>query len=221
MRDLPPAVLWDMDGTLVDSEPYWLDAETALIGEWGGVWTPEDGLQLVGNGLDDSARIIQSRGVELSVDEIIETLTDRVLERIAVEVPWRPGARELLASMREAGVRTALVTMSIRRMAQPVIDAIGFPAFDVTVTGDEVGESKPHPEPYLRAAQLLGLDAADCVAIEDSAPGIASAVAAGTVPIGVPAHVPLAPSPSYVVWPTLEGRTLDDVAAVWSEAAVA
>lgn len=205
-----------MDGTLVDTEPYWLAAERRLISEWGGEWTEEDGLQLVGSGLENSARVFQSRGVGLTVDEIIQTLTDQVMEQISVEVPWRPGARELLQELHEAGVPLALVTMSIRRMAEVVIDAIGFDAFSVVVTGDEVENSKPHPEPYLRAAMLLQVDPTDAVAIEDSAPGLASAVASGAVSIGVAAHVPLAPSPSYELWTTLEGRGLDDLTAVWA-----
>jgi len=205
-----------MDGTLVDTEPYWLAAERRLISEWGGEWTEEDGLQLVGSGLENSARVFQSRGVGLTVDEIIQTLTDQVMEQISVEVPWRPGARELLQELHEAGVPLALVTMSIRRMAEVVIDAIGFDAFSVVVTGDEVENSKPHPEPYLRAAMLLEVDPTDAVAIEDSAPGLASAVASGAVSIGVAAHVPLAPSPAYELWTTLEGRGLDDLTAVWA-----
>lgn len=205
-----------MDGTLVDTEPYWLAAEHQLIEEWGGTWSQADGLQLVGNGLEASARVFQSRGVELEVDEIIQTLTDRVMTRIEVEVPWRPGARELLKELRDAGVKTALVTMSIRRMALRVVEAIGFDAFDVVVSGDDVAHAKPDPEPYLRAAMLLEVDPTDAVAIEDSAPGIASAVASGAVSIGVPLHVPLAESPSYVLWDGLEGRHLDDVVALWS-----
>ncbi len=90
---LPAAVFWDMDGTLVDTEPYWLTAETRLVESYGGVWSEADGLQLVGSSLERSAIILQSRGVALEVDEIVDLLTDRVLEQIEVAVPWRPGAR--------------------------------------------------------------------------------------------------------------------------------
>jgi haloacid dehalogenase superfamily, subfamily IA, variant 3 with third motif having DD or ED len=204
----PAAVLWDMDGTLVDTEPYWLEAESDLVHGAGGVWTPEDGLQLVGSGLERSALILQSRGVELGVEEIIETLTDQVRDRIGRQVPWRPGARELLVELKEAGIPTALVTMSRRRMALDVAGALGFDAFDLVVAGDDVANAKPHPEPYLLAAERLGVDIAECVALEDSEPGVAAAVAAGATVFALPLHLPLPPSPAYRLRSTLEGLTL-------------
>lgn len=213
------AVLWDMDGTLVDTEPYWMVAEQELVAAWGGVWTHEDGLQLVGQGLWESALVFQSRGVALSEQEIIDALTDRVLEQIAEHVPWRPGARELLAEVRGAGIPTALVTMSIRRMADRIASALdvelGGPAFDVVVAGDEVERPKPHPDPYLRAAELLGVDIRDCAALEDSEPGVASAVASGATAFAVPFHVPLPPSPAYELLENgLEGVGLADLLSV-------
>ena len=213
---LPAAILWDMDGTLVDTEPYWLAAEAELVASYGGTWTQEDGLQLVGAGLGHSASVLQGRGVELSADEIIELLTDRVLDQIRVSVPWRPGARELLAETRAAGIPTALVTMSIRRMATHIASLMPEAGFDVVVAGDDVTHSKPHPEPYLRAAGLLGVDILDCVAIEDSTTGLASAVASGAVPIGVPLHSPLSEGLGYTIWPTLGRRGLADVAALFA-----
>lgn len=206
-----------MDGTIVDTEPYWMVAEEALVGSFGGTWTPEDGLRLVGNGLDDSARILQEAGVDLPVQEIIDRLSDRVMEQILVEVPWRPGARELLRGIREAGIPTALVTMSIGRMARQVADAVPFDAFDHVVAGDDVSRSKPHPEAYLAAADLLGVDIRDCVAIEDSAPGVASATASGATVVAVPHHVPLPADDAYVLWDTLAGRTLADLEAAHAD----
>ncbi|WP_295121400.1 HAD family phosphatase [uncultured Leifsonia sp.] len=212
---MPAAVFWDMDGTLVDTEPYWMASEQELVGSFGGTWTHDDGLLLVGLGLWNSAEILQSRGVELSADEIVHWLTERVRERLVTQgVPWRPGARELLQSLRERGVRTALVTMSVRSMAEQIVSAIPFDAFDVIVSGDEVGEPKPHPEPYLRAAELLGVEPVDAVAIEDSLVGLSSAVASGATTIGVPHIVPLPESDEHTLWESLAGRTADDVAAV-------
>ena len=186
-----------MDGTLVDTEPYWMVAEGELVGSFGGTWTNEDALQLVGSGLWHSARILQAKGVALSESEIIEHLTSRVLEQVDVEVPWRPGARELLLELHGLGVPTALVTMSIRRMAEHIADSIGFEGFAAIVGGDDVEHSKPHPQPYLLGAEALGVSASECVALEDSAPGVASAVAAGTVTVAVPMHVPLIEDPTY------------------------
>jgi len=214
-EQLPAAVLWDLDGTLVDTEPYWLIAEVELVRSFGGVWTMEDGLKLVGSGLWRSAQALQSHGVELPEDEIIQWLTTRVLEQLEDSVPWRPGARELLAELKAAGIPAALVTMSISRMAERVAAALPEGTFRVLVTGDRVANSKPHPEPYLRAAELLGVRAASCVAIEDSLPGLASAESAGAVTIGVPFHVDLPEGPARTLWPTLEGRTLADLGALY------
>lgn len=186
-----------MDGTLVDTEPYWMNAETELVASFGQVWTHDDALQLVGAGLWHSARILQAKGVDLSEDEIIQHLTTRVLDQVSVEVPWRPGARELLLELHELAIPTALVTMSVRRMAEHIAASIGFDGFAAIIGGDDVEHSKPHPQPYLLGAEALGVSASDCVALEDSAPGVASAVAAGAVVIAVPMHVSLLDDPAY------------------------
>jgi HAD superfamily hydrolase (TIGR01509 family) len=201
-----------MDGTLVDTEPYWMAAEVELVTSFGGVWTHDDGLALVGQGLWISAGILKSRGVDLAPDEIVAWLTDRVQHQLQeVGVPWRPGAKELLAELRERGIPTALVTMSVRRMAEQIVATIPFDAFDVVVSGDEVADPKPHPEAYLKAADLLGVDPRHCVAIEDSVAGLASAVASGATTIGVPHIIPLPETDEHVLWSTLAGRTVDDL----------
>ncbi len=216
----PAAVLWDMDGTLVNTEPYWIQAETDLIHSYGGDWTHDEAMQLVGSGLWHSARIIQAKGVTLSEDEIIDRLTDGVLEQLVESgIPWRPGARELLTELREASVPTALVTMSVHRMAHHVADRLGFHGFDAVVSGSDVVNSKPHPEPYLRAAEVLGVPIQQCVAIEDSAPGVASASAAGAVVVGVPFMLALDDTPADALWETLEGRRMPDLAALFTPAA--
>jgi HAD superfamily hydrolase (TIGR01509 family) len=207
-----------MDGTLVDTEPYWMLAEEELVAAWGGSWSHEDALQLVGQGLWSSALVFQSRGVDLAPQQIIDTLTDRVLTQIAEHVPWRPGARELLAEVRAAGIPTALVTMSVRRMADTIIAALehelGGTAFDVVVAGDEVERPKPYPDAYLRAAELLAVPITACVAIEDSEPGVAAAVASDATTFAVPFHVPLPPSPAYTLLEAgLEGVGLERLVA--------
>lgn len=213
------AVLWDMDGTLVDTEPYWIDAEMELVAAHGGTWDLEQAHQLVGNALDDSARILQGAGVKLSEREIIDHLSGVVIARLREELPWRPGARELLAELRSRGVRCALVTMSERAMASEVVAALDKDYFEFLVTGDEVEHGKPHPEPYLKAMEQLRqtdpfLTAANCAALEDSVPGLASAVASGAAAIAIPHAVDVAEGPRHTTWSTLTGKTYDDVAAV-------
>ena len=211
------AVLWDMDGTLIDSEEYWMAAEIELVSAHGGVWTHQDGLGVVGMGLSDTARILKSRGVALPTQEIVDRLTDRVLEQVATAVPWRPGARELLAMLRAAGIPTALVTMSEHRMAAQVAAAIGFEAFTVIIGGDDVSVAKPDPEPYLHAARLLGVDIRCCIAIEDSVPGLRSAVDSGAVSIGIPLHAALTADPAHTLWESLESKTVADLQSLFAE----
>lgn len=211
-NQLPAAVLWDMDGTLVDSEHYWMKSERDLAAAHSREWSQQDGFDLIGMSLYDSSQVIKEKlDSSLHPHEIITRLTDGVREQLAVEVPWRPGANELLLALREAGIKTALVTMSLHHMAQEVVDQIPFKAFDVIVVGDDVARGKPFPDPYLRAAELLGVDATDCVAIEDSNTGLRSAEAAGTKAIGVPNFIEIPHIPGRTIWPTLVGVTVDDL----------
>jgi HAD superfamily hydrolase (TIGR01509 family) len=208
---LPKAVLWDMDGTLVDSEPYWLLSETALAEDYGKVWTQEHGHELIGKSLYDSSAILKDRLdiQDLSTQQIIDRLTDSVISKLQHSLPWRPGALELLMELKQAGVKTALVTMSMRRMALAVIEAIPFQAFDVVVAGDDVTFGKPHPEPYQKAAALLGFEPAECLAIEDSVTGLRSAEAAGCLPLGIVNLMPLEQSGKRVIRHSLTETNLD------------
>lgn len=208
----PRAVLWDMDGTLVDTEPYWMAAETSLVESFGGSWSHEDALQLVGSGLIDSAIILQNAGVAMEPEAIVSHLTDVVQDLLRTQgVPFRPGARELLAELRDAGIATGLVTMSLRRMALNVVDLIDFEAFDIVVAGDDVDNPKPHPEPYLQAAALLDVDIADAVVIEDSPTGLRAGIASGAVALGVPHIVSLDGIGAHDLWDTLAGRGVADL----------
>lgn len=201
-----------MDGTLVDTEPYWMNAEIRLVERFGGSWTHEDALQMVGKGLSDSASILRAAGVELGLDEIVDALTVDVMQQISEQgVPFRDGAPQLLAALRDAGIPTALVTMSLRTMAEFVVSRIDFTAFDLIVAGDDVARPKPHPDAYLAAAEGLGVDPADCVAIEDSPTGLRAAMAAGVPAIGVPHIVSLDEVGADALWPTLEGRNPADL----------
>jgi HAD superfamily hydrolase (TIGR01509 family) len=216
-KPLPHAVLWDMDGTLIDSEHHWLSSEKELATAHGVIWTEEDGLDLVGMSLLDSSKVIKEKlRSDLAPEEIIDQLTAMVTSKLADHLPWRPGALELLRELKDAGVKTALVTMSMRTMAMRVAESIGFDAFDLVVAGDDVQFGKPHPEPYLKAASLLGVDPANCVAFEDSKTGLTSAELAGTMAIGIPNVVRIPPQEGRILWPTLEGVTLSDLQALFT-----
>ncbi len=215
MSKLPAAVLWDMDGTLVDSEQYWIECEYALVESYGGTWSDHHAHQLVGGDLLESAAYIAEHGgVPLTPREIVHRLLDGVVERTRQNIPWRPGAQELLTELRELGIPCALVTMSWRVFAEAVLEALPEGSFSALVTGDEVSAPKPHPEPYLMAARLLGARPGDCVAIEDSPRGITSAVAAGVPTLAVQHVVPLEPGPGRTVAQTLSGWTAADLGAL-------
>ncbi|KHK97534.1 hydrolase [Microbacterium mangrovi] len=204
-----------MDGTLVDTEPLWMETETRLVRQFGGSWTHEDAMRLVGSGLLDSARILQDAGVRMAAEDIVSHLTGEVMAAVVRDgVTVRPGARELLAQLRERGVKTALVTMSLRRMALTIVESVAPDAFDVVIAGDDVTRPKPFPDPYLQACEALGVDVRDCVAIEDSPTGLRSAVASGATSLGVPLHVSLVGAGAHAVWPSLDARTVDDLAAL-------
>lgn len=208
----PLAVLWDMDGTLVDTEPYWIESEFEIVEQHGGSWSHEHAMNLVGGDLLESGRYIHEHsGIDLTPDRIVEELLDRVVARVSNEVPWRPGALELLDDLRTNGVRCALVTMSYRRFVAPILAMLPIDTFEVIVTGDTVSQGKPHPEPYEKAAAILGVDPAHTIAIEDSNTGARSAEAAGCTVLVVQNHVPVLPGERRIFVDTLVGMMTGDL----------
>ncbi|WP_062518153.1 HAD family hydrolase [Demequina gelatinilytica] len=204
----PAAVLWDMDGTLIDSEPYWIAAETELCRSFGVGWTHEDGLQLVGNPLLVSAQVLIERGVDLEPEEVITYLLGRVTAQVRERTPWMDDARGLLDAVVSAGIPCALVTMSYSMLADAFVSRAA-DAFAVVVTGDQVTHGKPHPEPYLTAAERLGVDITRCIAIEDSPAGIGSAHASGAATIGVRRLIPVEKRPGLSRVASLAGLDVD------------
>ncbi len=180
---LPAAVLWDMDGTLIDTEPYWIRAETDLCATYGAAWTHEDGISLVGNPLSVSARALQARGLDLNVPEIIDALLVQVTAAVRAHMPWQDDARRLLDRVVAHQIPCALVTMSYAFLADALVEQCD--VFGAVVTGENVKNGKPHPEPYLMAARMLGVPIERCLAIEDSPSGVRSAHASGARAVGV------------------------------------
>lgn len=215
----PAAVLWDMDGTLVDSEKLW-DVALYETAEWlGGTLSDEQRMTLVGSNMDDTAAyLLEVVGREVTPEAVAST-GDEIRRRTAGlfddELPWRPGAREILAAVRAAGVPTALVTSTERSLTELALNTIGRDFFDVTVCGDEVdGLNKPHPRPYLKAAELLGIPPEKCVAVEDSPPGTASAVAAGCTVLVIPNDVEVETGERRVFRDSLAGMDVPALAAL-------
>jgi len=195
-----------MDGTLVDTEPYWIATEYALAEKYGGTWSEEHAMNLVGNALLASGDYIRVHmGIDRTPQQIVDELLDGVVARVEDAVPWRPGARELLTDLHREGVPCGLVTMSWQRFVDPILARLPEGAFATVVTGDRVEYGKPHPEPYLTAAAELGHDPAECLAIEDSNTGAKSAVAAGCTVLCVPNHVPILEGERRVFVDTLDG----------------
>jgi HAD superfamily hydrolase (TIGR01509 family) len=223
MSPSPPslaAVLWDMDGTLVDTEPYWIESEHEVVREHGnGAWSEAHGHALVGMDLRDAARYMKRHGaVRLGVDETVEALLDGVVVRVRRRIPWRPGARELLQALGDEGIPCGLVTMSWRRFVDAILPALPEGVFGAVVTGDDVVRGKPHPEPYLEGAARLGLPPAACLALEDSPTGARSAWTAGCVVVAVPHLVPVPPEVRHHELPTLEGVGAQQLVALHREA---
>ncbi len=198
--DPPCAVLFDMDGLLVDSEPLWLETEIAVMARLGSDWTEADQAQLLGGSLDRTVRYLLAKATKPVPPEVVgDWLMSGIAERVREKgVPVQPGARELLAEVAAAGLPHALVTSSERRFMETVLASTGM-RFDALVCAEDVSATKPDPEPYLLAAKLLGADPARCVALEDSPSGVASAEAAGCRVIAVPSLIPIEPAPGRTV----------------------
>jgi HAD superfamily hydrolase (TIGR01509 family) len=195
-----------MDGTLADTEPHWLRAQSALLARHGlPALTREQELKLVGASPEISVGMFQRLGMTIDPEVMLDEVYDDVCESVADGVAWRPGAVELLADLNAHRVPTALVTNSSRPLADVVLDHLHGGEFTITVTSSDVRPGKPDPAPFLFAAARLGVDPADCLVIEDSMNGIRGALAAGCVTLAVPHGMRIPPSPDYVLRESLRG----------------
>jgi HAD superfamily hydrolase (TIGR01509 family) len=206
------AVLWDMDGTLIDSEPVWIRAQHSLVRRFGGTWTEADGMTLVGVGMDETVAAMQHAGVTMNPGQILADLEDAVAAEFARHIVWRPGITPLVRALSLAGIPQAIVTTSPRRLAALVNHALADHAsMAAVVTGDDVVKAKPDPEGYLLGAELLNVNIAACIAIEDSKTGLAAAQSSGAFTIFVGSAGAADRKPDTTTWPTLAGRTVADL----------
>ncbi|GAA1116291.1 MULTISPECIES: HAD family hydrolase [Streptomyces violaceusniger group] len=204
------AVLLDMDGTLVDTEGIWWDAEVSIFAELGHALAEEYRHVVVGGPMSRSAQfLIEATGAEIALAELTGLLNSRFTELIDGSVPMLPGARRLLTELAAHSIPTALVSASHRRVMDRVLRSLGPEHFALTVAGDEVERTKPHPDPYLFAAAGLAAEPGRCVVIEDTDTGVRAAEAAGCRVVAVPSVVPIEPAAGRTVIGSLEEVDLD------------
>ncbi|WP_246439941.1 HAD family hydrolase [Saccharothrix tamanrassetensis] len=208
-----------MDGTLLDSEKLWDVPLYEFAEKLGGTLSLSTRQAMIGSNVATTMALLFTEvGITPTEDETADGaawILRRTEELFRAGLPWRPGAQEALRSVRSSGVPMALVTSTERGLTEVALDTIGRDLFDVTVCGDEVeGRNKPLPDPYLKAARLLGVDAAACVAIEDSPTGVASAVAAGCTVLVVPCDVSVPAGERRIFRESLVGVDLEALAAL-------
>ncbi|MET9439585.1 HAD family phosphatase [Streptomyces sp. NPDC006610] len=199
------AVLLDMDGTLVDTEGFWWEVEAEVFASLGHTLDDSWRHVVVGGPMSRSAGfLIEATGADITLAELTVLLNQGFEKRIDRHLPLMPGATRLLAELAAHDVPTALVSASHRRIIDRVLASLGAQHFALTVAGDEVARTKPHPDPYLVAAAGLGADPTRCAVVEDTATGVAAAEAAGCHVVAVPSVAPIAPAPRRTVVHSLE-----------------
>lgn len=179
------AAFWDLDGTLIDSEPLWHDGEFEIAAKHGGEWSEELGWECSGTPVPDVARRMIEHGCTLSVEEIDRQLKQYVFDQEKIHMPWIDGVLDSLRSLKEAGIPSMLVSTSPRPIVENVLDAAPG-LFAGYVCGDDDAKHKPDPAPYLLAASKLGIareDMAKCVVLEDTLVGLTAGAASGATTI--------------------------------------
>ena len=209
---IPSAVFFDMDGTLVDSEPIWFESERELMARFDYNWTQDDQKETVGGPLLRVGKIMAKKSNSNNEPEFfMEALISLVSKNFSSKLRYMPGALELLAEICARGIPTALVTASPRQLATATQRALPEPYFDFVVSADDVQNTKPDPECYLKAAKELGVAIENCLVLEDTNTGVSSAVASGAFVVAIPHLVPIAAKPRVVVINTLKNLSVDQL----------
>lgn len=199
------AVLLDMDGTLVDTEGIWWDAEVEVFAELGHELDDSWRHVVVGGPMTRSAGfLIEATAADISLGELTVLLNGKFTEQLEHGIPLMPGARRLLAELAAHEVPTALVSASHRTVIDRMLVSLGAGNFAFTLAGDELERTKPHPDPYLTAAARLGADPARCAVLEDTVTGVRSAEAAGCRVVAIPSVAPIQPAEGRTVVASLE-----------------
>lgn len=205
------ALILDMDGLMVDSEPLWWSVERALAREHGHAWTDEMAEQCVGTGLPNTVRTLcRLLGIEMATDEGVAWLIDGFIARID-ELALKPGCAELIVAARDASLPVALASSSPARLIDAVLGRFDLSSqLDAVVSGESVARPKPAPDIFLHTAKLLGVKHERAVVLEDSLAGVRAARAAAMPVIAVPEHDPeaFADLTTWVVADLHEARRL-------------
>jgi len=209
---IPSAVFFDMDGTLIDSEPIWFASEQELMAKFGYNWTEEDQKASIGGPLMRVGKMMAQRSNSINPPEYFaEEFSSLASKNFPTQLRFRPGALELLAQISEMGIPTALVTASPKGLASAAESALPKKYFNLVVSADDVKNTKPDPECYIKAARDLGVDISNCLVLEDTNTGVSSAVASGAYVVAVPHLVPVIPQPRVVVIDTLQDLTVEQL----------
>ena len=205
MGDFFDAVFFDMDGLMVDSEPEWLLSEIEVTAPFGYRWQDEDQVACLGGPLSKVGQYMFDKcGQVQSPQFFTQTLIDAQVARMRGNTPTMPGAIELVRELQSHGVKTALVSASPRNIVDAVLDNLGHDLFPFSISSDDVTNTKPDPEAYVKAATMSGSDITNCLVFEDSLTGMSAVIASGAYLVGVPHLVSIAESSRVRVIKSLE-----------------
>ena len=218
MNSFFDAVFFDMDGLLVDSEPEWLLSEIEVTDPYGYTWLPEDQVACLGGPLTRVGQYMFDKcGQQQSPEYFTQTLIDTQVARMRGNTPTMPGAISLLKELQRNGVKTALVSASPRIIVDAVLDNVGHDLFPFSISSDDVTNTKPNPECYVKAAQICGVEISNCLVFEDSLTGMNAAIASGAFLVGVPHLVSIQESEKVRVIKSLEQLSFAKLAELRAE----
>ena len=211
----PKAVFFDMDGTLIDSEPLWFENEVKLMAQFDYAWTSDDQMKCIGGPIQKTGNYMSAKvNGQNNPQFFIESLISMVSSDFEKRITFMPGALELLKALSENGIKLALVSASPRQMLEATSRVLGGKYLELLISSDDVIEPKPNPECYLKAAAFFGLDISQCLILEDSGTGVASGRASGAKVVAIPHLIEILGDEQVVVVKSLKGMSVEDLFAL-------